>query len=473
MRTLLTAAVVAFGLTAMTVPAQALSWQPCGDGGQCATLSVPANRTKPGGRQIDLALARHQATGPDRIGSLVFNPGGPGGSGTDSIDFVWELLPEPVKARFDLVTWDPRGINKSRPNLDDCRGAPLRLPATGPVAWEQVARGFMQDIRAANRACQRSRPAVVRRTSTNANVADLDRIRAALGDRKLSYWGMSYGTRIGYVYALTHPKRVRALVLDGSIDPASTILSLAEGAPGPDQAFGPFADAYPVARRQFNALQKRLARATVRLPDGQTFDRWVLRDMVFNNVAQQAAYPYIAQFLQLAHDAVVDGKRKARGQLAATTKRVIEQRIRSGNAGGAFAVTNCNDYPDRPSLGQAMPIIEQQVALGPNFGGVLAIQYALGCTGLKLDPDPVPTITGRGSNVPVLVLGASRDGSTVNSWTARMSRAFPRSRTVTYAGGQHVTWAFAGSACVDDVANTYMLTGQLPLADVGCSNSAG
>ena len=120
-----------------------------------------------------------------------------------------------------------------------------------------------------------------------------------------------------------------------------------------------------------------------------------------------------------------------------------------------------------------MPVIEQQVALGPNFGGVLAIQYALGCTGLELDPDPVPTMTGRGSNVPVLVLGASRDGSTVNSWTARMSRAFPRSRTVTYAGGQHVTWAFAGSACVDDVANTYMLTGQLPLADVGCSNSAG
>ena len=87
----------------------------------------------------------------------------------------------------------------------------------------------------------------------------------------------------------------------------------------------------------------------------------------------------------------------------AAEPRPIEQRIRSGNAGGAFAVTNCNDYPDRPSLGQAMPIIEQQVALGPNFGGVLAIQYALGCTGLKLDPDPVPTITGRGSNVPVLV----------------------------------------------------------------------
>lgn len=473
MRTLLTAAVLACGITASAVPAQALSWQPCGDDQQCATLSVPANRARPEGRQIDLALARHPATGPDRIGSLVFNPGGPGGSGTDSLAFVWELLPDPVKARFDLVTWDPRGVNRTRPNLDSCQGAPLRLPPTGPVAWRKVARGFMQDIGATNRACQRSRPAVVRRTSTNANVADLESIRVALGDRKLSYWGMSYGTRIGYVYALTHPQRVRAIVLDGSIDPASTILGLAEGAPGPDQAFGAFTDAYPVARRQYNALLTRLNQAVVRLPEGRTFDRWVLRDVVFNVIAQQAAYPQVAQFLQLAHDAVMDGKRKARVQLSAITEQVVEQRVHNGNAGGTFAVTNCNDYPDRPTVAQAMPTIRQQVALGPNFGGVLAIQYALGCTGLRLNPDPVPTITGRGANVPVLVLGASRDGSTVNSWTARMSRAFPRSRTVTYAGGQHVTWGFAGSECVDEVANTYMLTGQLPLADVGCSNSAG
>ena len=88
------------------------------------------------------------------------------------------------------------------------------------------------------------------------------------------------------------------------------------------------------------------------------------------------------------------------------------------------------------------------------------------------EPDPIPRITGAGSEVPLLILGSTRDGSTIVQWTARMSRAFPASRTVTYAGGQHVTWgAFAGSACLDRVANRYVIETVLPATDRGCPNS--
>ena len=97
--------------------------------------------------------------------------------------------------------------------------------------------------------------------------------------------------------------------------------------------------------------------------------------------------------------------------------------------------------------------------------------YATNCAGLTIPADPIPVITGSGSEVPVLVLGASRDGSTIVQWTARMSRAFPQSRTVTYAGGQHVTWLLAGSACVDRVANAYVLGQRLPSTDRGCPNT--
>lgn len=472
MRVLLAAALIGGALISPT-PAAAVTidWQPCRGDFECATLKVPAQRSKPKGAKVSLALIRHRSTGTDPIGSLVFNPGGPGGAGRDSIAWAWEELPDEVKSRFDLVTWDPRGIGASKPNLSSCLSAPLKLPATGNVNWSKVAKTFVRDQGKANATCQKQRPKVVEQMSTNENVADLDAIRAALGEPKLTYWGMSYGTRIGYVYALTYPDRVRAIVLDGSIDPAATILGLAEGGAGPDQAFGAFTDAYPKARKQYNDLLTRLSKAPVTLPGKKIFDRWILRDVVFNADAQQAAYPGIAAFLNTAHAAVFDQDKAAQRRTAQTVSGIENFRLHNGNAGGAFAVTNCRDYSQRPTVDEALPAIRQQVSLGPNYGGILATEFALGCAGLNVTPDPVPLITGRGSNVPVLILGASRDGSTVNMWTARMSRAFPKSRTVTYAGGQHVTWGAAGSSCVNAVADAYVLTGSLPKADVGCPNA--
>lgn len=472
MKTLLAAALVGGALVSPAPAAAAnIDWEPCRGDFECASLKVPASRSKPAGAKVKLALIRHRSTASDPIGSLVFNPGGPGGSGLDSISWAWEELPEEVKARFDLVTWDPRGIGASKPNLSSCATAPLKLPATGSVNWSKVAKAYVRDQGKANAQCQQEHPKVVARMSTNENVADLEAIRAALGDSKLTYWGMSYGTRIGYVYALTHPDRVRAIVLDGSIDPAATILGLAEGGAGPDQAFGSFTDAYPKARKQYNELLTRLSKSPVTLPGKKVFDRWILRDVVFNADAQQAAYAGIAGFLATAHAAVFDKDKAAQQKTAATVAAIEQFRLHNGNSGGAFAVTNCRDYPQTPTVADALPAIRQQVSLGPNYGGILATEFALGCAGLNVTPDPVPLITGRGSNVPVLILGASRDGSTVNMWTARMSRAFPKSRTVTYAGGQHVTWGAAGSSCVNAVADAYVLTGALPKADVGCPNA--
>jgi hypothetical protein len=97
--------------------------------------------------------------------------------------------------------------------------------------------------------------------------------------------------------------------------------------------------------------------------------------------------------------------------------------------------------------------------------------FALGCSGLSFEPDPIPVITGDGSDVPALILGSTRDAATVVQWTTRMSRAFPASRTVTYAGGQHVTWLLAGSECVNRVGTRYLLTTRLPVSDRGCPNA--
>ena len=467
--------------SAPAAAASTLSWGACSDaaladdGFECATLRVPLDRRDAKAGTVTLALTRHAAAGtPDqRIGSLVFNPGGPGGSGLEAAPSTWDALPEDVKARFDLVTWDPRGIGASTPALTGCAQPIPQRPLTGRVDWAAVAASYQVVLARANQKCQDRNARIVEHLGTNENVADLDRIRAALGEDKITYWGMSYGTRIGYVYALAHPDRIRAMVLDGSIDPAGTTLGLVQGGAGPDQAFGSVSQAYANVGDQLRVVLRRLDVKTVSLPRGQVLDRWVLLDAISQLVPSQDAYSSIAGFVDLTYRAMF-GSGDAKAQAAADLSAVVASLRRTlgngGNAGGAFSVVNCLDYPGRPRLATLTDAIAYQDRLGPLFGGTLATEYALGCAGLTIEPDPVPTITGSGSQVPVLILGATRDGATVNQWTARMSRAFPASRTVTYAGGQHVVWSFARSWCVDYVADAYVMDLQLPRADIGCPN---
>lgn len=487
MRVLLTA-VITTALTLIAPPAHAgptastITWQPCTDtalheaGMECATLTVPELRTKPNGATVRLALVRHPSTGSaeERIGSLVFNPGGPGGSGTGAITWAWANVPDPIRRRFDLVSWDPRGVGATVPHLDPdhCRAPRPARPATGPVNWSRVVRSYERELAGINRACQASYKGDPSSISTMQNVADLEAIRRSLGEGPLNFWGMSYGTRIGYVYALQHPDQVRTMVLDGSIDPASTLLDLTEGAAAADQAYGAFAAAYPDAARGLEELLATLNTRSVRLADDERLTRWTVIDAVYDAVGQQGAYPGLARAIDIWHRAVfTSGAARTDAVAQATALGQALAGAFNSNASYAFSLTNCADYADRPTTTQVAAQVRRQHRLAPRLGATQATMYGLGCAGLTTEPDPIPRITGAGSPVPVLILGSTRDGSTIVQWTARMSRAFPNSRTVTYAGGQHVVWGIAGSSCVDDVADAYVIDRVLPSADVGCSNA--
>jgi pimeloyl-ACP methyl ester carboxylesterase len=461
----------------------ALTWAPCADaalaggGFECATMRVPKDRRKPAGPTFALALVRHPSTGTadQRIGSLVFNPGGPGGSGLSAISVNWELLPDAVRQRFDLVSWDPRGVNQSDPSLEEAGcGTPYpKRPLTGAVNWPAVSKRFVRDLGRVNRRCQQRVGSDLEHMGTLEAVEDLDRIRAAVGDERLTYWGLSYGTRIGYVYALRYPERIRAMVLDGSIDPASTLLSLTEGGVGPDQAYASFANVYPASDARWAALRRVLNKRTIRLADGQVLDRSVALDFVYGFVAQQRQYQLIADVIDAWYAAeFAEGEARAVGRQVGGQIVELLRTIPNSNAGGVFSVVNCLDYADRPTTSQVIAAVKQQKRLAPRYGAALSLMFGAGCSGLRVTPDPIPVITDSGSRVPVLILGSSRDGSTVVQWTARMSRAFPNSRTVTYAGGQHVTWGYAGSPCVDAIADEYVLNVVLPATDRACPNTA-
>ena len=209
----------------------AVAWHACGhdlQGAskalQCATYPVPLDYRNPAAGTATIALDRLPATGPDRLGSLFLNPGGPGGSGVDFVAFAGTSpIFKALRKRFDLIGFDPRGTNRSTPSIA-CE------PAARTVRRLDQAEGHPAVNRAAVRralrtgaeygaSCREASGDLVDLTGTEYAVRDLDLLRAAVGDQKLSYLGFSYGTYLGTVYADLYPTRVRALTLDGSVDP--------------------------------------------------------------------------------------------------------------------------------------------------------------------------------------------------------------------------------------------------------------
>jgi pimeloyl-ACP methyl ester carboxylesterase len=197
-----------------------LRWRSCGNEFDCASMRVPLDYSNPAGPQVDLAMVRLPARDQSkRIGSLVVNPGGPGGSGVEYALSAADRLPSELRDRFDIVGFDPRGVGQSDPI--DCKAdmnAYYNLDFSPDDDAERAA--LVSGIQAFVDACERNEGSRLPYLSTADTVRDLDQLRAALGDKKLTFLGYSYGSYLGAKYAEAYPDHVRALVLDGAVDPA-------------------------------------------------------------------------------------------------------------------------------------------------------------------------------------------------------------------------------------------------------------
>jgi pimeloyl-ACP methyl ester carboxylesterase len=224
--------------TAAAAPAPKLNWRDCArpaqKGFQCATARAPRNYSHPHRSKIHLAVIRHRATDPThRIGTLFFNPGGPGRSKASFPD-AWvphqEFFPPALRARFDVVTWDPRGTGGSAAvqcfasQKDESRFLDgVGFPGQSFPFGKAEKRKWIRRYQGFGHRCGRTNGGLLRHVSTADTARDLNLLRRSVGDRRLSYWGVSYGTFLGATFANLFPNRVRALVLDGNVNPRALV----------------------------------------------------------------------------------------------------------------------------------------------------------------------------------------------------------------------------------------------------------
>ena len=474
----------------------ALNWVGCGGGFQCATAEVPLNYHYPNGQQIDLAVIRLPATDPGhRIGTLFVNFGGPGQSGVnrlrDRARWPW-LFSDELRSRFDLVSWDPRGVSRSAGvNCFASVAEQTRYFAGAPgmpMDAEGEQRLFSWAGEFAERCAQHAGPVVNHASSANS-ARDLELLRRAVGDPGLTYHGISYGSQLGAIYANLFPGRVRAMVLDGSLDfegnvdghgseGATIPLDARQGvgtalaatfdaflgdcaAAGPRCAFSP-----GDPRAKWAALAARAADAPLTTVDGH---RWTYPEIVSNTLARPTAYPKLAELLQQISDTGTAAP-ELLNELTASDPLPPETGSAPylANREDAYSATQCSDSTVPTDPGAYSRAARDADRSNPDFGRIAVFDTVPCAFWQARDADRYTGPWNRSTSAPILVLNARNDPATPLEGAYAGASQLAQALVVVIEGTGH-TSMYVASTCAERVKRDYLFSGVLPPAGTGCS----
>jgi len=465
---------------------QKLSWRTCGvPGFECATMKAPLDYAKPTAGDIRLAVARKKATGKGKpLGSLMVNPGGPGGSAVGYLQqYAGIGYPATVRARYDMVAMDPRGVARSEPV--ECLGGramdTFTQTDTTPDDKRETTR-LVDEYKKFAEGCGAHSPDVLRHVSTVEAARDMDILRAVLGDRKLTYVGASYGTFLGATYAGLFPDRVGRVVLDGAMDPSlpARRMNLDQTA-GFETAFQSFAkDCVRQTDCPLGAKGTTPAKVGTNLKaffrkldahpiptgdaDGRKLGEALATTGVIAAMYDEAAWPQLREALTSAM------KENDGAGLLVLSDSYYERDAdgRYSNLMFANAAVNCLDLPAAFSttdqVEKELPAFEKA---SPVFGDGLA-WASLNCAYWPVKPTGEPhRIEAKGA-APIVVVGTTRDPATPYRWAQSLARQLSSARLLTYVGDGHTAYG-RGSTCIDSAIDAYLLRGAPPAKGKRCS----
>jgi pimeloyl-ACP methyl ester carboxylesterase len=474
-----------------SVPGTVANWESCpevpeqlvgrGASGMrydCAAVAVPRDWAAPkSGETYDINMIRIRAQDQkNRIGSLVLNPGGPGASGIDTsvyLSFGQQLggLPTEITDRFDIVGFDPRGVGRSSPvKCIDSKDQDESF-AFEPDPVDQAA---FDEIAALNKkiaeGCGRKYGDQLAYFSTEQAAKDMDAVRSAVGDEKLTYLGYSYGTLLGATYAQLFPQKVRGLVLDGAVDPKQGYIAGSESqAKGFERAFTNFttwckatAAECPISADPRGAVTDALAKAKaspVKGADGRDATSGWIFVAVISSLYTESGWKSLAK----AIDDLQAGN--AKGVLDLADQYADRKRDGSySNLFDANLTVNCADTDDAPSLQTIRQLQTQWRAKYPLFGAALAIGM-MPCTFWpgKRDPYPVGAATGA---PPIVVVGTTGDPATPYENTAQLAAMLGTGRVLTWEGEGHT--AYPSTSCITAAVDRYLIDLTVPAEGQRC-----
>ncbi|MEV0978026.1 alpha/beta hydrolase [Streptomyces sp. NPDC049915] len=469
-------------LTATAAPAgrTALAWGPCPGAApasrqECATLAVPLDHSRPGGPVIDLAVSRVRSERPGaRRGVLLMIPGGPGGSSLDDPSGKGQKLPKEVRDAYDLVGFAPRGMAPS--TAVDCGLDHADLAVSRLRPWPAPDGSIEGNLATARRmadACARNGGELLRHLGTVDEARDIDRIRAALGERRVSAWGVSYGTYVGAVYSQLFPQRTDRIVLDSNDDPDPARVSrawLAGHEQGVEDVFPVFAQRvsapghpYRVAdtpdgvRREFLRLAAELDRRPIPWPGANPpeLNGNVLRQTMLDSLYDPDRFDDLARLMTGAREGTLPPAP------AGPPEPVLQ------NVAAVGAATLCNDvaWPTDPAVYRKD--VELSRKAYPLTAGMP--RNAMVCAAWPYPPRQAPVrITGRGPS-NILLVQNERDVATPLAGARRLRAALGRRAVmVTVNSTGHDAYLANGNPCGDDTVSRFLATGERPDGDVYC-----
>ncbi|MGW0854012.1 alpha/beta hydrolase [Streptomyces sp. NPDC002690] len=473
-------AVVAGLVTGVPAPATAdtgaapapLKWTACATDArptlQCATVLAPLDHAHPDDRRVTLALTRVPHTAKTFQGPLLVNPGGPGGSGLNLAGFVSTALPAGVAAQYDVIGFDPRGVGKSTPAVDCVPGyfQPVR---PGSVPASLSAERALRD-RAASfaEACGSKYGDLLPYMDTRSTAQDLDVIREALGARRINYFGYSYGTYLGAVYAQLHPDRVRRFVLDSVVDPEGVWY---EDNIAQDYAFDARHKAFAawVAKNDatyrlgtdpdaVEAAWYRMRAAVAAKPAGGKVGPGELEDTFLPGGYYNGYWPHLAEaFASYVNDA--DEK-----ALLAAYERFGEAGDDS-NGYSVYTAVQCRDAAWPADWSTWRGDARAADAKAP-FIAWNNTWYNAPCASWPVEPLG-PVRIANDAVPPVLLFQATEDAATPYEGGLSMHRKLKGSRLVVEQGGGNHGITLSGNTCLDGYLSEYLATGALPAATDG------
>lgn len=441
-------------------------------GAECADLEVPLDWSNPVGAQITLKVIKFASTGTpeERVGSMVSNPGGPGGSGIGYLSSEPNPFPNSLRKSFDLVSWDPRGVGES---------AGFTCGSGGQAAWDlDLDPDTPDELNGLNTASSdgfadcatnaKDAP-LLAHVGTDDQARDLEAIRRAIGDKRLTYLGFSYGTYLGERYLALFPERVRAMVLDGAVDPRQKLTDLLTSqAKAQDDALGRILEACTKNKAcplddpftQYDDVKNDVEAAGL---DSSAGSRSVGPGELGVATAYATYDPESWPVLWQALAAALDGD----GQLL----QDMADGYHDGSGGWtAYMAISCVDSTHPTTQAEWATFVDGLRQLSPRLGGNTGNEMLPCATWPTAPKDSTGTVTGEGGP-DILVLGNTGDAATPYEASQQVAEMLTKGHLVTFQGEGHTS--YSRSECVRQVTNNYLVTLEVPPQDPNCDDAGG